>query len=215
MSQPASGDPTSQPDGPAAAGTPSTPPPHPTTAFPTPGTPSTPPPHPTTAFPTPGAAQPPNQQPPVPRRRRGVLIASIALAVTLLLCLGGGIAAFLAVGTVEDGVGSEGPQAAVEEFLTAVYQDRDAAQASSLVCSAAQDQDKISAKVAEVEKYAADYKRPHFRWSPLKVDEETEDRAIITTTVTMTTADEKVADLPLRLTVVKTTGWRVCEVAGG
>ncbi len=135
--------------------------------------------------------------------------------MTLVLCLGGGFAAFLAVRSVGDGVGTEEPQAAVEGFLTAVYQDRDAAQASRLVCSAAQDQDKISAKVAEVEKYAADYKKPHFRWSPPTVDDETEDRAIVTTTVTMTTADEKVAELPLRLTVVKTTGWRVCEVAGG
>ncbi|WP_026189897.1 Rv0361 family membrane protein [Salinispora mooreana] len=212
MSQSASGDPTSQPDDPTAAGIPSAPPAP--SAAPTAGIPSAPPPDPS-APPTAGIPQPPNQQPPAPRRRHGLLIASIALAVTLVLCLGGGVAAFLAVRAVEDGVGTTEPRAAVEEFLTAVYQERDAAQASSLVCSAAQDQDKISAKVAEVEKYAADYKRPHFRWSPLKVDDETEDRAIVTTTVTMTTADERVADLPLRLTVIKTTGWRVCEVAGG
>lgn len=197
MSQPVSGDPTSQPDGPAEAAIPSAPQPDPS------------------ALPAPATPYPPVQQSPAPRRRRGLLIASIALAATLVLCLGGGVAAFLAVRAAEDGTGAEEPTAAVEEFLTAVYQDRDAAQASSLVCSAAKDQEKISAKVAEVEEYAADYKKPYFRWSPLKVDDKTEDRAVITTTVTMTTADEKVADLPLRLTVVKSMGWRVCEVAQG
>lgn len=197
MSQPASGDPTSQPDSPTEAAHPAAPPPDPS------------------ALPAPAAPHTPDQQSPAPRRRRGLLIASIALAVTLVLCLGGGVAAFLVLRATEDGAGAEEPTVAVEEFLTAVYKDRDAAQVSSLVCSAARDQDKISAKVAEVEKYAADYEKPYFRWSPPKVDDKTEDRAVITTTVTMNTADEKAADLPLRLTVVKTTGWWVCEVAEG
>ncbi|NYT96043.1 hypothetical protein [Salinispora sp. H7-4] len=208
MSQSASDDPTHQPDHPAA---PDAPAPHPS-AFPTPAAPDAPAPYPA-AFPTPATPYPPNQQSPAPRRRRGFLIASIALAVTLVLCVGGGVAAFLVLRT-EEGPGAEEPKVAVDEFLTAVYKDRDAAQASSLVCPAARNQDKISAKVTEVEKYVADYEKPHFRWNPPKIDDETEDRAVITTTVIMTTADEQVAELPLRLTVVKTTGWRVCEVAG-
>lgn len=197
MSQPASDDPTNQPDHPTAPATPAAPAPNPS------------------AYPAPATPYPPNQQSPAPRRRRGFLIASIALAVTLMLCVGGGVAAFLVLRPTEEGPGAEEPKVAVEEFLTAVYKDRDAAQASSLVCSAARDQDKISAKVTEVEKYVADYEKPHFRWNPPKIDEETEDRAVLTTTVIMSTADEQAAELPLRLTVIKTTGWRVCEVAGG
>lgn len=197
MSQPVSDDPTNQPDHPTAPAAPAAPAPNPS------------------AYPAPATPYPPNQQSPAPRRRRGFLIASIALAVTLMLCIGGGVAAFLVLRPTEEGPGAEEPRVAVEEFLTAVYKDRDAAQASSLVCSAARDQDKISAKVTEVEKYVADYEKPHFQWNPPNIDEETEDRAVLTTTVIMSTADEQAAELPLRLTVIKTTGWRVCEVAGG
>ncbi|WP_026184765.1 Rv0361 family membrane protein [Salinispora vitiensis] len=211
MSQSASDDPTHQPDHPTAPAAPPAPP-NPS-AYPPPDAPDAPP-NPS-AYPAPPAPYPPEQQSPAPRRRRGFLIASIALAVTLVLCVGGGVAAFLVLRPMEEGPGAEEPRVAVDEFLTAVYQDRDAAQASSLVCSAARDRDKISAKVAEVEKYAADYEKPHFRWSPPKVEKQTKGEASVTTTVTMTTADEHAAELPLRLTVIWTEGWRVCEVAGG
>lgn len=165
------------------------------------------------AIPPPPAAYPGYQGPGTPRRKRGMLIASLALAVILALCAGGGVAAFLTLRDSETGKGAKEPAVAVEEFLTAVYKDRDAGKATALVCSAARDDDKIAAKVAEVEKYVADYRNPRFRWSTPRVDNQTGDRATVTTKVTMTTADEKIAELPLRLTVIKKTGWWVCEVA--
>lgn len=197
MTQPSSGDPTGQPDTPAEPVAPTAPPQD------------------LSAGPSPTALQPPNQQDAAPRRRRGALIASITLAALLVVCTAGGVIAFLTLRAAEQGEGAEEPTAAVDEFLTAVYQDRDATKASNLVCLAARDDSKIAAKVAEVEAYAADYERPYFRWTPPTVDDQAEDRATVTTTVTMTTADEKTAELPLRLTVVEKKGWRVCEVAGG
>ena len=156
---------------------------------------------------------PPYQSPAGPPRRRGALVASIALAVVLLLCAGGGVAAFLALRNTESGEGATEPSVAVDEFLTAIYEERDAAKAAKLVCTASRDHDKIRAKVAEVEKYTSTYQNPRFRWDTPKVDNETGDRATVTTTVTVTTTDEKIADQKLRFTVIRKTGWWVCEVA--
>ncbi|MFC4146770.1 hypothetical protein ACFO0M_10935 [Micromonospora mangrovi] len=161
----------------------------------------------------PVAGHPPYQQPAAPKRKRGLLIVSIVLGAALLLCGGGGTAAFLALRNAEDGQGAKDPTVAVDGFLTAVYKDRDAKRAATFVCSAARDDKKIAAKVAEVQKYSTEYQNPRFRWTTPKVDNQTGDRATVTTKVTMTTTDEKVADQDLRFTVVRKTGWWVCEVA--
>ncbi|MEH0938257.1 Rv0361 family membrane protein [Micromonospora psammae] len=162
------------------------------------------------AIPPPPPAYPAYQAPATPRRR-GLLLGAIALAAVLLF--GGGTAAFLALRDTESGKGAKEPTVAVDDFLTAVYRDRDAKKAASLVCADSRDQDKIDAKVADVQRYAADYQNPRFRWSSPKVDNQTGDRATVTAKLTMTTADEKVAEQALRFTVVRTTGWWVCEVA--
>lgn len=180
-------------------------PPYPPSGGPVPG----PPPYPPSGGPVP----PPYPPPAPPGKKRGALIATIALAVVLVLCLGGGLTAFLTLRNVETGEGAKEPAVAVDQFLTAVYKERDATKAASLVCASARDDDKIAAKVAEVEKYASTYQNPRFRWTTPKVDNRTGDRATVSTTVTMTTADEKVADQDLRFTVVQKTGWWVCEVA--
>ncbi|WP_433530239.1 hypothetical protein ACQPYA_29355 [Micromonospora sp. CA-263727] len=163
--------------------------------------------------PPPPPGYPPYQTPTGPPGKRGALLASIALAVVLLFCAGGGVAAFMALRNTESGEGAPEPSVAVDDFLTAIYQERDAAKAARLVCTAARDQDKIRAKVAEVEEYASTHQNPRFRWDTPKVDNETGDRATVTTTVTVTTADEKIADQNLRFTVIRKSGWWVCEVA--
>ncbi|WP_200210187.1 Rv0361 family membrane protein [Micromonospora coerulea] len=181
--------------------------------FPPPGPGSFPPPAPGTFPPPPGAGHPPYQSPPPPKKRRGLLIASIVLAAAILLCGGGGTAAFLTLRDTEEGQGAKEPAVAVDDFLTAVYQDRDAKKAATFVCSASRDDKKIAGKVAEVQKYATEYQNPRFRWTTPKVDNQTGERATVTTKVTMTTSDEKVADQELRFTVVQKSGWWVCEVA--
>ncbi|WP_347815083.1 hypothetical protein [Micromonospora sp. DH14] len=176
-------------------------------AAPTSGTPTPPPipPAPPAYPPYPGTAE--------PKKKRGLLIAAIALVVIMVLCVGGGVVAFLTLRNAETGEGAKEPAVAVDEFLTAIYKDRDATKAASRVCAAARDDDKIAAKVAEVDKYASAYQNPRFRWTTPKVDNQTGERATVSTRLTMTTADEKVADQELRFTVVQKTGWWVCEVA--
>jgi flagellar basal body-associated protein FliL len=205
MTQPPNGDVT---------GAPSAPPAHqeqPTS----PGPVGTPPAgqHPEAMIPPPAPGYPPYQAPAAPKKKRGLMIASIVLAAALLLCAGGGVAAFLTLRDAESGTGAKEPTVAVDDFLTAVYKERDAKKASAFVCSSSRDDKKIAAKVAEVEKYAAGYQNPRFRWTSPKVDNQTGERATVTTKVTMTTADEKVAEQDLRFTVVQKTGWWVCEVA--
>ncbi|WP_442932718.1 Rv0361 family membrane protein [Micromonospora sp. NBC_00821] len=158
-------------------------------------------------------AYPPYPGTAAPKKKRGLLIAAIALVVIMVLCVGGGVVAFLTLRDAETGEGAKEPAVAVDEFLTAVYKDRDATKAADHVCAASRDDDKIAAKVAEVEKYASTYQNPRFRWTTPKVDNQTGERATVSTRLTMTTADEKVADQELRFTVVQKTGWWVCEVA--
>ncbi|MGC4866648.1 hypothetical protein ACLQ3B_14595 [Micromonospora sp. DT53] len=165
------------------------------------------------SIPPPPPAYPPYQGSAEPKKKRGLLIAAIALVVIMVLCVGGGVVAFLTLRDAETGEGAKEPTVAVDEFLTAVYKDRDATKAASRVCAASRDDDKIAAKVAEVEKYASTYQSPRFRWTTPKVDNQTGERATVSTRLTMTTADEKVADQELRFTVVQKTGWWVCEVA--
>ncbi|TWJ25389.1 hypothetical protein JD76_05560 [Micromonospora endolithica] len=164
------------------------------------------------AIPPPPAPYPPYQSAETPKRKRSVLIASVALAVILLLCAGGAVVTFLTLRGTEEGQGADEPAAAVEQFLTAVYRDRDASGAARLVCGDSRDDEKIGAKVAEVEQYVATHQNPRFRWTSPKVDNQTGDRATVSTRLTVTTADEKIADQELRFTVVKKTGWWVCEV---
>ncbi|MFC3503242.1 hypothetical protein ACFOOK_19990 [Micromonospora krabiensis] len=232
MTQPPSGDPTGSPATPpaqpGAVGQPGVPaqPADPPPAPPVPAAPGASPADPALPGATPASAPPAGQPPagdpsafpplgpPVPpKKQRGVLIAAIALVVILVLCVGGGVIAFLTLRNVETGEGAKEPAVAVDQFLTAVYKERDAAKAASLVCASSRDDDKIAAKVAEVEKYAAGYQNPRFRWPTPTVDNRTGERATVSATVTMTTADEKVADQELRFTVVQKTGWWVCEVA--
>jgi len=144
-------------------------------------------------------------------RRRRVLIGGV-LALVLILCVGGGVSAWLLRRGLESGDGAARPVDAAEGFLTAVYSDRDSDKAAALVCSEARDEKEIAAKVGEIRAYDDKYDSPRFEWDEPKVADEGEDRAVVTVKLTMTTADEKTAEQELRLTVVRKSGWWVCEV---
>ncbi|WP_091649100.1 hypothetical protein [Micromonospora pallida] len=176
----------------------------PAAGYPAPG-------YPAAGYPPAGGPYPPGY-PAAPKKKRGLLIASIALVVALLLCGGGGAAAFFLLRDTGPSEGAAEPTTAVQEFLTAVYQDRNAVRASELTCSSSRDQEKIAAKVAEVQKYVAEHEAPRFRWTEPKVDDQTDERATVSTKLTVTTTDEKTADQELRFTVIRDTGWWVCEV---
>ena len=160
----------------------------------------------------PPAVFPPAANPPAPKKRRGLLIASIVLAVVLLFCACGGVAAFLLLRDTATGEGAAEPVVAVDNFLKAIYTDKDAAKAAALVCSEARDEIAITKKVEEVNKYATTYDKPRFRWDAPKVDGQNAERAIVSAKIEMTTSDEKVAEQRLTFTVVQKTGWWVCEV---
>jgi hypothetical protein len=147
-----------------------------------------------------------------PKKRRALLITSIVLAVVLVLCGGGGLTAWLLIGKTGDGKGADKPEAAVAAFLEAVYTDHDAKQAAKLVCSEARDEKAIAKKVNEVKGYTDKYSSPRFRWDEPKVDDQNAERATVSVRLRLTTGDEKTADQQLKFTVVKKTGWWVCEV---
>lgn len=156
----------------------------------------------------------PSHGAPQPKKRRGLLIASIVLAVVLVLCGGGAVTAFLLLRNAETGEGAAEPVAAVNGFLKAVYTDQDAKKAAALVCSEARKESEIAKKIQEIKGYATTYKNPRFRWAEPKVEDQNAERAIVSTKLTMMTGDEKTSEQQLKFTVVNKTGWWVCEVRG-
>jgi hypothetical protein len=135
------------------------------------------------------------------------------LGLVVLLCGGGGVAAFLLLRNVDTVEGAPEPVVAVERFLEAVYTEQNAGLAESTVCRDARDSQAIEDKVEEVKNYAKTYRNPTFEWETPKVSEQDEERAIVAVDLTMTTADDRRAEQQLTFTVVQETGWWVCEVA--
>ena len=164
-------------------------------------------------FGAPPAAQPPfGAPPPVRKPHRGLLIASIVLGLVVLLCGGGATAAYFLLRSV-DGRGQASPTAAVEGFLTAVYQDQDVDKATSYVCSAARDRAKLAKKIDELRSYQQKYnKSPHFSWPTPTVDKQTGNTATLTVPVKFNTDDDRVAEKKLQFTAVNEAGWWICEV---
>jgi hypothetical protein len=142
-----------------------------------------------------------------------MIIAVIALAGALVLCAGGGGAAWLLTRD-PDRNGAESPTVAVQSFLQAIYHDQDAGSAADLVCSEARDQASLETKINEIRTYQETEVNPTFEWTEPDVVDETEELAVVDVTVTMTTADEKTADQNLRVSVLDKAenGWWVCDV---
>ncbi|HLV59304.1 MAG TPA: hypothetical protein VKY81_10645 [Natronosporangium sp.] len=150
---------------------------------------------------------------PPPRRSQGLVLAAIAV-VTVLLLGGGSFGAWLLLRDSDRG-GALTPGDAVEAFLRAVYLDRDAAAASSLVCSEARDEKSLAAKIDTIRAYADTYLSPRFTWSGPAVVDRGEGSVVVRVRITMITGDERIADQTLHITVVDKGGeggWWVCDV---
>ena len=183
---------------------------YPGSAPPNPAYPGSAPPNPGSA--PPGAFAPPYfGPPPAPPRRRGLLITVIVLVAVVVLG-GGGLGAFYLFNRTSDGVGKSSPTAAADSFLQAVYVDQDAAKAAPLVCAAARDKKKLAAKVDQIKQLNQQYESPKYTWTPLKTETSAADHAVVSTTVTLLTANVQKATQKLRLTVIKSNGWFVCDV---
>ncbi|WP_433298891.1 hypothetical protein ACQP2F_44730 [Actinoplanes sp. CA-030573] len=159
--------------------------------------------------------QQPWQVPPsaAPAKKRGALWVSLALAATLMLCAGGAVSAYFLLRDA-DNPGSPDPATAVNRFLTAVYTQQDATAADDLVCREARDKTKLTDRVNEIKTYSAGYQDPVYRWDEPAVSSAEKDRAEVSVQVTLSTGDEKTAKQDLEFTVIRKTGWLVCEVAG-
>jgi flagellar basal body-associated protein FliL len=170
-----------------------------------------PPPEPIWAGPHQPWQVPPASAPPT--RRRGALWVSLALTATLLLCGGGAVSAYFLLRDA-DNPGSPDPATAVNRFLTAVYTQQDATAADDLVCRESRDKSKLTDRVNEIKTYSDGYQDPVYRWDEPAVSTKADDRAVVAVQLTMSTDDEKTAEQDLRFTVIRKTGWLVCEVSG-
>ncbi|GAA4594401.1 hypothetical protein BJY16_001305 [Actinoplanes octamycinicus] len=179
----------------------------------------------------PAAVQPPEPEPiwvsrptdtetwQLPRRpgaaasRRSSLFVSLALAATLALCGGGAVSAYLLYRDA-DNPGSPDPATAVNRFLTAVYTQQDAGAAEDLVCRKSRDQNRLADRVQQIRSYADGYQGAVFRWDDPAVTSADEGEAEVGVRVVMSTEDEKTAAQDLEFTVVRKSGWLVCDVSG-
>jgi hypothetical protein len=146
-------------------------------------------------------------------RRRATMFLSMAFVATLALCGGGAVSAYYLLRDA-DNPGSPDPTTAVNRFLTAVYTQQDATAARDLVCSKSRDEAELATRVDQISSYADGYQGPVFRWDEPAVADRDEERARVDVRVMMSTEDEKTSAQDLRFTVVRKTGWLVCEVAG-
>lgn len=150
---------------------------------------------------------------PPPKHKRPFWVA-VALILTLLIFGGGTVSAYLLLRDAESGRGAPDPATAVDRFMTAVYTQQDPVTAGNAVCREARDADQLKARVDQIKGYANEYDAPSFKWNDPAVQGQTDERATVGVQLTMTTDDEKTAQQQLTFTVVRKTGWLVCDVKG-
>ena len=148
--------------------------------------------------------------PPQPPKRRGLLITAIVLSVLVVLG-GGGTAAFLIFGRSE-GKGASTPATAVNDFLVAVFRDKNAEAADKLTCASARNSDGMRKRVDQLRSYELKYKSPSYSWSTPTVVSQKKESATLSVAVKLTTSDDRIAEQPLKVLTVKADGWLVCEI---
>jgi hypothetical protein len=135
----------------------------------------------------------------------------VAVAV-VLVCGGAGTGIYLATQNNSGGKGQASAVEAVQGFLTAVYQDMDATKAATFVCKTSRDKAKLTKKINEIQQQNATYDTPKYAWTPPATDETKTNEAVLSSTLTLTTANEQTAIQKLRFVATKNNGWWVCEV---
>ncbi|MFC7530369.1 hypothetical protein [Actinoplanes sp. GCM10030250] len=150
---------------------------------------------------------------PADPRRRSTVFLSLAFAATLVLCGGGAVSAYFLFRDA-DNPGSPDPATAVNRFLTAVYTQQDATAAEDLVCRKSRDEKKLADRVEQISTFAKSYQGAVFRWDDPAVADRKDDEALVGVRVVLSTDDEKAAAQELKFTVIRKTGWLVCDVSG-
>ncbi|MGA3541544.1 hypothetical protein ACK8GE_19855 [Micromonosporaceae bacterium DT194] len=160
----------------------------------------------------PGAFGQPGALPVPAKKSRKWLIVGITAGVLALLAGGGVTAAVLVARDADAGRGAPSAGEAVTEFMRATYRDRDHDRAAELVCGQALDRQRLDSKINEIEELVGP-SGGLFAWTDPTVTEESEQTATVTTTVKLTTNDERVSSVDLRFVVVRNDRWLVCEVS--
>jgi hypothetical protein len=145
--------------------------------------------------------------------RRSTVFLVLAFAATLVLCGGGAVSAYFLFRDA-DNPGSSDPATAVNRFLTAVYTQQDSRTAEALVCRKSRDDQKLAQRVEQISDYADAYAGAVFRWDDPDVSRTSDEEAKVAVRVRVSTEDEKAAAQDLEFTVVRKSGWLVCEVSG-
>ena len=81
-----------------------------------------------------------------------------------------------------------------------------------VVALCSRDKKKLAAKVDQIKQQDQQYESPKYSWTPLKTESSAGDHAVVSTTVTLLTANVQKATQKLRLTVIRSNGWFVCDV---
>jgi hypothetical protein len=145
---------------------------------------------------------------PPPTRRRPLLVVGLVLA--LVIVIGGfGAAAYVLV----DGrdAGSAAPADAVEGFLDAVFTKHSGKDAAAYVCPRARSEAELDQVVFGVKTFEKDYPSPRTSWAypQIRPDGATASAVV---RLTLTTANEQVAEKQITLLLVDDKGWWVCDV---
>lgn len=165
---------------------------------------------PTDAYPDPPSANAPwplvAGEAPRPRRR----VLGILLACGLLVVLGVGIAgAWLVIGPGMRG--DDSPEAAVNGFLTGIYETRDAHDAGRHVCERARDDAELGRIVFTVRQQQEAFTAARTTWNPPTIHVDGRE-ATAEVTLTMATLNEQVSTRTITLQLVDDRGWWVCDV---
>ena len=142
-------------------------------------------------------------------RRRPSLVLGLVIALVVVLA-GGATAAFLLIGPASSR-GSASPAAAVDGFLDGIYGKHSSKDAARFVCARARNDQELDQIVFAVKTYEQEFTSARTTWTYPDIHPAA-GQATAEVTLTMTTANEQVAEKQITLLLVDDRGWWVCDV---
>ena len=143
------------------------------------------------------------------RRRRPSLVLWLILALVVVLA-GGATAAFVLIGPASSR-GAATPADAVEGFLDAIYGKHSAKDAARFVCARARNDAELDQIVFGVKTFEQEFSSPRTTWTYPEIKPNGK-QATATITLSMSTANDQVAEKRFELLLVDDRGWWVCDV---
>jgi hypothetical protein len=140
-------------------------------------------------------------------------VGFVLIAAAVLVLAGGAVATYLLGGPFGDR-GADTPGQAVDGFLTGIYGSHDAQTAGRYVCGRARDDAELDQIISQVSQQQAGYPGQRTTWSYPQIQPDGQ-QATARVTLTMTTADERIASRQVNIALVDDRGWWVCDVRAG